>query len=77
MIAEAFLNVWYAFINWLFGLIPEFSLPDVVVSDLFQAVRYIRMINDWIPVDTFVILVPIVISFWILCAVASAVLQLL
>lgn len=77
MIAEAFLNVWYAFIQWLFGLLPSFSLPQDFINGAVDTVKWIYWINLYIPLDTLVIIVPLVITVWLGCAIASAVLQLL
>lgn len=77
MITESILDVFYSFLEWLFSLIPEVTLPDGLLKTLYPVLRYINAVNQWFPMDTLFTLVPIVLGWWLLCAVISAVLQLL
>lgn len=77
MIAEKVLDVFYSFLEWLFGLIPEFALPPEFVEGALDVVKWCYWINNYIPLDTLAIIIPAVCAVWILAGAGSAVLQLL
>lgn len=77
MITSALLDIWYAFIGWLFDLIPTFTLPNDFIAGAYDVLQWINWINRYIPLDTLFLIVPTMLVVWLGSAVASAVLQLL
>ncbi|WP_133968625.1 hypothetical protein [Eubacterium limosum] len=70
--------------NWLYSLVagavgafPKVELPPDAMTVFDNITDYCAVIGHYIPLDIFLACSGIILAVWVICAIISAVLQLL
>lgn len=66
-----------AILHLFLGFIPVVSAPVEAISALANIGSWVVTMNYYIPIGTFLSALAVYLAFWLVCAVISAVLQLL
>lgn len=64
-------------LEFFVGLVPTFEIPSVALNAFSNAGQFIANVNYYIPIPTFIICASAYFVQWLVCAIISAVLQLL
>ncbi|MEG1822882.1 MAG: hypothetical protein RR233_08230 [Clostridiales bacterium] len=77
MITNAILTVLVSFLAFIIRAFPQISLPSSALGAFQSVGYYIAPITLWIPFDVFLSCVAAYFVSWLICAIISAILQLL
>lgn len=64
------------FLKFLVSLVPQVDMPTAFTSFNYGVLDSLAVVNHYIPISTFLVMMGLYLVLWVTCAVVSVVLQL-